>query len=46
MKCPSCSSDMLFLYGCGWDYDRWVCGSRDCNEEIELDTTTHIEDES
>src|SRR5690554_4241978 len=24
--CPLCGGYMLMLYGCGWDYDRWLCG--------------------
>ena len=44
-KCPECGKEMFFLYGCGWDYDRWVCmcryGLRLCPGEIELETTTY-----
>ena len=42
--CPKCKTPMLFMYGMGWDYDRWVCGTRGCYEEIELDETTYPED--
>lgn len=38
--CPVCGGYMLMLYGCGWDYDRWLCGERGCEGEIELETTT------
>jgi hypothetical protein len=49
-KCPKCGEDMLFMYGCGWDYDRWVCMNKNgesrfcfCNGEIELESTTYPE---
>jgi len=37
---------MLFIHGCGWDYDRWVClyksdNYRLCTGEIELEETTY-----
>jgi hypothetical protein len=40
---------MIMMYGCGWDYDRWLCGeiASDgmlCDGEIELDTTTTQEE--
>ena len=46
--CPLCGAPgMFFMYGCGWDYDRWVCGTligtrriTVCPGEIELDTST------
>jgi len=43
--CPLCGHHpMQMLYGCQWDYDRWVCTQRTslslCSGEIELDTTT------
>jgi hypothetical protein len=47
MKCPVCGEDMMFMNGCGWDYDRWLCmkrtGLRLCPGEIELETTTYPE---
>ena len=46
LKCPLCGSVLLFLYGCGWDYDRALCGNRKCDYEKEYDTTTTIEDEA
>jgi hypothetical protein len=40
---------MVYMYGAHWDYDRWVCMSRDglvlCPGEIELDVTTMPEGE-
>ncbi len=44
-KCPVCGGIMLLMYGCGWDYDRLICGSRGCPGEIELETTTYPEQE-
>jgi len=38
--CPKCKKPMLMMYGAGWDYDRWICGTRGCNEEVELETST------
>lgn len=44
--CPVCGGQMMFMYGCLWDYDRWVCLEQEpgstlfCRGEIELDTTT------
>ena len=26
--CPKCGEYMLMMYGCGWDYDRLICGDR------------------
>lgn len=47
MICPECGREMAMLYGCGWDYDRWVCtyrvGAIICPGEIELDSTTYPE---
>ena len=45
--CPICGKPMFFLYGCLWDYDRWVCmekieNFRICPGEIELETTTEV----
>lgn len=42
--CPVCGGPMIMMYGCGWDYDRWLCGDRICDGEIELDTTTTPEE--
>jgi len=46
MKCPECGNEMIFIHGCGWDYDRWVCmyssdDFRLCIGEIELEETTY-----
>jgi ribosomal protein S27AE len=38
--CPECGSAMIALYGGGWDYDRWLCGDRLCQHEIELKTSS------
>jgi len=43
-KCPVHKMPMLIMYGMGWDYDRFVCGIRGCDEEIEMDETTCPED--
>ena len=32
------------MYGCGWDYDRLICGDKDCDNEVEFETTTNIDD--
>jgi len=46
-KCPVCGCDMIFMYGCGCDYDRWVCHARVpgtlrlCDGEVELEETTY-----
>lgn len=49
MKCPICGEKMAFIYGCGWDYDRWVCMEKVdrfiiCEGEVELDETTYPEE--
>ena len=41
-KCEVCKEPMLRMYGSGWDYDRFICGSREHDFEIELDTTTYV----
>lgn len=41
--CPICGSLMLAMYGCGWDYDRFVCSVRGCDGEIKLETITYVE---
>lgn len=48
-ECPICGGYMIMMYGCGWDYDRWLCGeiASDgmlCGGEIELETTTTPEE--
>jgi len=35
--CPECGEELLRMFGCGWDYDRFVCGSKYCDYEIELE---------
>lgn len=42
--CPICSCNMLMIYGCGWDYDRLVCGNRDCDYEVEFESSTYVDD--
>ena len=42
--CPLCGNPVLFVEGCGWDYDRCWCSKRGCRYEKEYDTTTTIED--
>ena len=44
-KCPLCGSDILFISGEGWDYDREYCSNRACKYQVEYDTTTYLEDE-
>ena len=44
-RCPLCGSHVLKLYGCGWDYDRWVCARRMCDYDKEFETTTDTEDD-
>lgn len=43
-KCPAHNTTMMFMYGVGFDYDRWLCMERGCYEEIELETTTYPEE--
>jgi ribosomal protein S27AE len=40
--CPKCKSSMLMMYGCGWDYDRLICGR--CDYEYEFKTTSYPDD--
>ena len=37
--CPKCNKSMLMMYGCGWDYDRLICGR--CDYEYEFETTSY-----
>lgn len=39
--CPKCGESMLMMYGCGWDYDRLICGSPKCDYEFEFETTSY-----
>jgi hypothetical protein len=39
MECPKCGKPMLMMYGCGWDYDRWICPHPISDEEY---ARTHI----
>ena len=41
-KCPKCGSTVIFIYGDMWDYDRQFCSNRDCDYEIEYDTSTIV----
>ena len=34
--CIKCGSEMLSMYGVGFDYDRKICPSRGCDYEIEF----------
>jgi hypothetical protein len=52
--CPLCDQPMHFIHGGGWDYDRWLCHAvakesfgvrKFCEGEIELESTTYIDDE-
>lgn len=43
--CPICGNGMIFMYGCGWDYDRWICPEYLYTGEIELSETTYPEEE-
>ena len=47
LKCPICSANMHLIYGCGWDHDILICDDKDCDGEIELETSTYppVEDE-
>jgi len=36
---------MILMYGSGWDYDKWLCGTYGCDFEIELETSSYPEDE-
>lgn len=42
-KCPECGEPMLAMYGCHFDYDRFICSKFMCDGEIELGTTTYPE---
>jgi hypothetical protein len=39
--CPKCGTELVLLYGCGWDNDRVLCGSKKCSYELELEDTTY-----
>ena len=39
-KCPLCKKDLIFIHGCGWDYDMEYCTDRVCKYEHEYDTST------
>lgn len=44
--CPHHGTEMAFMPGAGWDYDRYICAQRTgrfgvCDYEIELDTSTY-----
>jgi hypothetical protein len=40
-QCPEHKQDLLIMYGCGWDYDRWLCPISGCQHEVELETITY-----
>ena len=44
--CIKCGTELLSFYGCGFDYDRKICGSRHCRYEIEFESTTEVEYET
>lgn len=44
LKCPKCNKPIIFVHGCGWDYDAEWCSSRKCDYEVIYDTTTLIEE--
>ena len=49
IKCPSCGNEMMYIYGNGWDYDRWYCVHKVegkagvCGHEIELNVSTFVD---
>lgn len=42
--CPICFCNMLMIYGYSWDYDRLVCGDKDCDYEVEFESSTYMDD--
>lgn len=42
-KCPLCQSQIIRLWGEGWDWDRAVCSNRKCDYDVELDVMTCTE---
>ena len=43
-QCPKCESAVIFIPGGGWDYDQEFCSNRECDYEVEYDTSSYIED--
>lgn len=43
--CKFCGSELIFIYGVGWDYDRLICSKKYCTFEIELNSTTYPVDQ-
>lgn len=42
-KCQKCGKDsMMWVLGCGWDFNYWACGEIGCNGEIEVYETPFI----
>ena len=41
--CADCGERLLVMYGCGFDYDRKICGVRGCHYEVEYESTTEPE---
>jgi len=40
--CPSCKAQTLqYMYGCGFDYDRWFCTDQNCGYERTLSKSTY-----
>lgn len=39
--CPKCcAKHLVFINGCGWDYDAWVCMNKACDYTEELEVST------
>ena len=41
--CPKCKKYVIHLHGGGWDYDRKYCSNRECDYEVEYDTSTDVD---
>jgi hypothetical protein len=41
--CPICDGDMHFIPGSGYDYDVWLCDDPNCEGEIEIETSSAVE---
>lgn len=40
--CIHCGTSMIVMYGACFDYDRFICGTRGCNYEIEMETSSEV----
>lgn len=38
--CPKCGSQLLRMWGEGWDWDHAICPERGCDYDLELDVMT------